>query len=86
VHTSDGGVLEAAVGDVNFLVTAIDNRGDRAAYVGPVYSYYEFVSPKRLTDEEWRAQIRDEHLPPRPDWVRAFQARPVQRAMTPVKK
>jgi hypothetical protein len=85
VHTADHQVLEAAVGDVNFLVAAIDNRGDRAAYVGPVYSYYEFASPTRLTDEEWRKQIQDGRLPPRPEWVRAFQAKPVARALTPKK-
>jgi hypothetical protein len=85
VHTADGSVLEEAVGDVNFLVAAIDNRGDRTAYVGPVYSYYEFASGQRLTDEEWRKQIQDGRLPPRPEWVRAFQAKAVERELTPKK-
>jgi hypothetical protein len=85
VHTGDGSVLEEAVGDVNFLVAAIDSRGDRAAYVGPIYSYYEFTSGQRLTDEQWRKQIQDGRPPPRPDWVRAFQAKAVERELTPKK-
>jgi Protein of unknown function (DUF3160) len=81
VHTGDGGVLEEAVGDVNFLVAAIDSRGDRAAYVGPIYSYYEFTSSQRLTDEQWRARIKNGKLPPRPDWVGAFQGKPEHRSL-----
>jgi uncharacterized protein DUF3160 len=85
VHTdpSTGQILEAAVGDANFVVAAIDNRGDRTAYVGPAYSYYEFSSPQRLTDEEWRRRIQDGQTPPRPDWVHAFQAKPFERRLTP---
>jgi len=80
-NTNDGKVLEAAVGDVNFLVAAIDSRGDRAAYVGPTYSYYEFVSAQRLTDEEWRGRIKSGNLPPRPEWVGAFQGKPEERSL-----
>jgi len=86
VHTGESEVLEVGVGDVDFLVTAIDNRGDRAAYVGPVYSYYELTSPTRLTDEEWKAQIQDGHPPPRPEWVHVFQAKANQRNLVPPKR
>jgi hypothetical protein len=85
VHTNGKSVLEVAVGDVNLLVVAIDNRGDRTAYVGPVYSYYEFVSGQRLTDEEWRQRIQKGQLPPRPGWARGFQAPAVQRKLEPPK-
>jgi hypothetical protein len=83
VHTdpNTGQVLEVGVGDANFLVVAVDNAGDRAAYVGPVYSYYEIASPARLTDEEWRAKIKRGDLPPRPEWTHAFQAAAVKRTM-----
>jgi hypothetical protein len=83
VHTdpNSGAVLEAAVGDVNFLVAAIDSRGDRAAYVGPVYSYYEFTSKQRLTDEEWRGKIKAGNLPARPEWVGVFQGKPQERSL-----
>jgi hypothetical protein len=81
VHTGPNGVLEEGVGDVNFLVVAIDNGGDRAAYVGPVYSYYEFTSPERLTDEEWQQRIGAGQLPERPPWTRSFQAKPLRRQL-----
>jgi len=83
VHTDEARVLEVGVGDTNFLVAAIDNRGDRAAYVGPVYSYYEFEAPERLTDEEWRRRISEGKLPPRPAWLGAFQAAAKLRPMAP---
>ena len=84
VHTDpeSGKVLEVGVGDVNFLIMAIDNGGDRAVYVGPVYSYYEFRQPAsdRLTDQQWQARIRQGKLPPRPDWTASFQSpTPVER-------
>ncbi len=86
VHTGDGGVLEVGVGDVDYLVAAIDNGRDRAAYVGPIYSYYEFTSGERLTDEQWRERITAGKLPPRPEWVHAFQAKPKHRNLLPAKK
>ncbi len=76
VHTNprDREVLQEGVGDVNFLVVAVDNGDDRVAYVGPVYSYYEFWSPieGRLTDKAWQARIESGDLPPRPEFTRAF--------------
>jgi hypothetical protein len=84
VHTStEHGVLEVGVGDVDFLVVAVDNGRDRAAYVGPVYSYYEFPSASRLTDEEWRGRLSSGHAPPRPPWVGAFQGAAKERAVLP---
>ncbi len=78
VHTdpSTNSVLEVGVGDVNFLVVAIDNGDDRAVYVGPVYSYYEFSHPAkdRLTDPQWQRMIHEGRLPPRPEWTRTFQS------------
>ena len=42
---------------------------------GAVMSYYEFWMSNdtpRLTDEEWRAMLVDDDLPPRPQWVDPF--------------
>ena len=85
VHTdpNSGQVLEVGVGDANFIVAAIDNHGDRAAYVGPVYSYYELKSKERLTDEAWRKRLADGKAPPRPAWTASFQAPPKVRAIDP---
>lgn len=76
VHTdpSTGNVLEAAVGDVQFLVVAVDNGPHRAAYVGPSYSYYEFSAPiaRRLTDEDWAQMLETSGPPAAPAFTRAF--------------
>ena len=60
------------MGNVDLLVAAIDNQDDRAAYVGPIYTFYEFESGERLTDEAWRAQIHKGKLPARPKWIRTL--------------
>jgi hypothetical protein len=78
VHTDPDSqtCLQVGVGDANFLVIAVDNDKDRAVYVGPVYSYYEFAHPvsDRLTDERWQQMIQNGRLPPRPEWISSFQA------------
>jgi Protein of unknown function (DUF3160) len=78
VHTDpeSSTCLEVGVGDVNLGVIAIDNGPDRAVYVGPLYSYYEFRQPvaDRLTDEQWQQKIATGKTPSRPSWVEAFQA------------
>jgi hypothetical protein len=85
VHTTPDSatVLEQGVGDVGFAVVAIDNGPDRMAYVGPIYSYYEFSMPagKRMTDEEWTALIRSGNTPPRPEFTRVFQPRGIERTL-----
>ena len=78
VHTdpTNNRCLEVGVGDVNFVVIAIDNDKDRGVYVGPVYSYYEFhqSAEHRLTDQDWQKLISTGKVPARPDWVKVFQA------------
>jgi hypothetical protein len=89
VHTNPVGneVLEEGVGDVNFLVVAIDNQGDRAAYVGPVYTYYEFRKPasQRMTDEEWVDELSDGKQPERPGFTLPFRAKPSLRQLGPIR-
>jgi hypothetical protein len=85
LHTNPNGdvpeTLEAGVGDCNFLVVAIDNEGDRMIYVGPTYSYYEFLQPAedRLTDEAWGKRLEAGEAPPRPAWTAAFQGAKLKR-------
>jgi hypothetical protein len=80
VHTdpASGKCLEVGIGDVNLGVIAIDNEKDRAVYVGPLYSYYEFRHPveDRLTDQQWQQMIGTGKVPARPKWVELFQASP----------
>jgi len=83
VHTdpSSKTVLEQGVGNCNFLVVAIDNEDDRAIYVGPAYSYYEFSHPAtdRLTDEAWTERLGGDDIPARPAWTTVFQPEALQR-------
>ncbi|MDH5675535.1 MAG: DUF3160 domain-containing protein [Myxococcales bacterium] len=76
VHTdpNNGQVLQVATGRTELLVAAIDNAGDRAVYVGPVYSYYEFTQPAsaRMTDELWAKRVSSGDTPPRPSWTETF--------------
>jgi hypothetical protein len=78
VHTDprDGHVLEVGVGRVRLALAAIDNGSDRAVYVGPVYTYYEFTQPadQRLTDERFAALLSSSPAPQPPEWTKAFLA------------
>jgi hypothetical protein len=67
-------VLEVGTGGCDLLAIAIDNQDDRAVYVGPVYSYYEFPQPvkDRLTDEQWQGMLGGSGEPARPDWTECF--------------
>ena len=69
-----GVVLHEAVGNVNFLVIAIDNGPDRMVYGGPVFSHYEFEMPgvTRLSDSDWQALAGSSQKPPAPDWTRCY--------------
>ncbi|MFA7625884.1 MAG: DUF3160 domain-containing protein, partial [Candidatus Kapaibacterium sp.] len=52
-----GWVLHAGTGRINMaVINAPTPDGGSRAYIGPVFSYYEFLSNdfKRLTNEEWR--------------------------------
>lgn len=69
VYAYNSEVLEEAVGAVDALYTVVDINGTTVVAVGPVFSYYEFKSLTRLTDEEWQAKLNTSP-PPRPTWLR----------------
>lgn len=71
-----GKVFHAATGPVNLgIVIAAACPGDTIAFIGPLMSYYEYVTLNfdRLTDEEWKLMI-DGSPPPRPSWVNVYLA------------
>ncbi|MBO2010794.1 DUF3160 domain-containing protein [Hymenobacter negativus] len=68
VYAFNAEVLEEAVGAVDALYTVVDINGTTVVAVGPVFSYYEFRSQSRLTDEEWQAKLNTSP-PPRPTWL-----------------
>jgi hypothetical protein len=69
-----GCVLHQGVGNVELLLIAVDSGEDHMVYAGPVLSHYEFEMPAvvRKSDAEWRQNIRDDKLPPRPEWTRSY--------------
>lgn len=70
-----GSILHEAVGNVQFMLIAVDNGpGDLAVYGAPVLSHYEFeLGPTtRLTDAEWKGQITNNIIPAAPDWTKAY--------------
>jgi hypothetical protein len=69
-----GCVIHQAVGNVDFLVIAVDNGKDRMVYAGPVFSHYEFEAPNavRRTNGEWYDMLRSGKQPPRPEWTNTF--------------
>lgn len=74
VHGDPGCVLHQGVGNVDLLVIAVDNGTDRVVYAGPTLSHYEFEMPgvARKTDKEWKTDLLDAKVPPRPDWTRGY--------------
>ncbi len=79
VHTNpnqsgSGSVLHQGVGNVDLLMIAVDNGKDRMIYAGPMMSHYEFEMPEivRKSDSQWREDIKQGKLPPRPDWTKGY--------------
>src|SRR5579883_669834 len=69
-----GAVLEEGIGNVNFLLIAIDNGQDRMVYAGPVLSHYEFEVPglTRLSDSDWQGVLGSSQRPRCPDWTQSY--------------
>ncbi len=69
-----GAVIHEAIGNVHLLMIAVDNGPDRMVYAGPVLSHYEFEMPgaTRMSDAEWKANLRAQQKPPSPDWTKSY--------------
>ena len=75
-----GLVPHVGVGHVNLMLLSVKTDCALRAYVGPVFSYHEFVRegdpPQRVNDEEWLHELEDSVTngiePPRPEWTRSF--------------
>ncbi len=70
------GVLHVGIGDPAAMIFIGDTDEGPLAYVGPSFTYYERLEvglpPKRLTDEEWKAQLGSNTPPNPPEWVKPF--------------
>lgn len=73
VATGIGRVLEEGVGYPSTIYVVIPDAPYEIA-IGAVYTYYEFtVEPdKRMTDEDWQAQLESGNAPDAPGWTSTF--------------
>ncbi len=72
VHTANpGGYLEEAVGTANEIYVVVPINGELYLTRGATFDYFEFVSQKRLTDEEWQEMVRSAS-PKRPSYTSSF--------------
>jgi hypothetical protein len=69
-----GAVIHEGIGHVHLLMIAVDNGPDRIIYAGPVLSHYEFEMPgtTRMSDADWKANLRAGQKPPSPDWTKSY--------------
>lgn len=78
VHTiapnrfSEGGYLEVGVGPAAEIFVVVPIGGKLYLTRGAVFSYYEFQSKSRLTDEEWQKNIKENKQPDQPNWTKSF--------------
>ena len=66
--------LEEAVGRPWRLFVIVDIAGDLRVTQGAAFSYYEFTRPsdQRLTDEAWRAMLKQAAEPDKPVWMGSY--------------
>ncbi len=69
---SKGGYMEAGVGPAYEIYVVVPIRGKLYLTRGAVFSYHEFISTERLTDEKWQEVIKEDRQPPMPEWTQSF--------------
>nr|WP_319490018.1 DUF3160 domain-containing protein [uncultured Caproiciproducens sp.] len=68
----NGGYLEAGVGPAHEIYVVVPINGKLYLTRGAVFSYYEFESGSRLTDEEWQTMLKSSKTPAQPSWTSSF--------------
>ncbi len=71
---SEGGYFEVGVGTAQEIFVVVPIGDSLYLTRGATFSYYEFDSTVRLTDEEWQDALADGLAPPQPEWMRSFQS------------
>ena len=69
---SEGGYMEAGVGPAYEIYVVVPIDGKLYLTRGAVFSYHEFISNERLTDEKWQQLIKEGNKPPMPEWTNSF--------------
>lgn len=69
---SQGGYMEAGVGPAYEIYVVVPIEGKLYLTRGAVFSYHEFISDMRLTDEKWQEMIKEDKQPNMPKWTNSF--------------
>lgn len=69
---SPGGYMEAGVGPAYEIFVVVPIKGKLYLTRGAVFSFHEFISDERLTDEKWQEMLKEDKNPPMPDWTDNF--------------
>lgn len=69
---SPGGYMEAGVGSAYEIYVVVPIGEELYLTRGAVFSYHEFISTERLTDETWQQLIKEDKNPPMPEWTDSF--------------
>lgn len=69
VYSFNGNILEETVGLGDEIYVIAEINGYPYITKGACFSYYEFTSGERLTDEEWQSQIAAGKTPSKPIWL-----------------
>lgn len=69
---SDGGYMEAGVGPAYEIFVVVPINDKLYLTRGAVFSFHEFISDERLTDELWQQMINEDKQPPMPQWTDTF--------------
>ena len=64
--------MEAAVGTASEIYVVVP-IGDKLYLTrGAVFSYYEFISTERLTDEKWQQMLNEGTAPEMLEWTNSY--------------
>ncbi|MDR7856845.1 DUF3160 domain-containing protein [Tissierella sp.] len=69
---SEAGYMEAGVGPAYEMYVVVPIGGKLYLTRGAVFSYHEFISNERLTDEKWQELIKEDKHPSMPEWTNSF--------------
>lgn len=69
---SEGGYMESGVGPAYEIYVVVPIGGKLYLTRGAVFSYNEFISNERLTDEKWQKMIQEDRAPDMPEWTNSF--------------
>lgn len=72
IHNVGNSYLNEGVGTAFHIYTVVPVGGKLYLTRGAVFSYYEFVSGTRFTDEEWQEMLWWGYNPSLPEWTRSF--------------